>query len=131
MDIIRIYYNRFKNNPPPLEKAQKYIAIVRYSYFFSCVALAAVIYRSYRKHQDKEDEEARKLGDKSAAHRRLREQGVEKGTIHTFNLERGLMEEEFNRDVYLSELEKAMKKTEEEKKLVIISNQESREEKSN
>lgn len=125
MDIIRLYYNRFKNNPPPLDKVQKYMAVARYSYFLSCFALAIVVWRSYTKYREKEEEEAQNLGDTSAAHRRLRERGIERGTIYTFKLDSGLVKEEFDREVYLRELEKkALEKAEETKRLALAESQE-------
>lgn len=115
----RKIFGKMMGSKPP-EKAKKYMDIARMVYFFSASSVAILYYFVVRDELAREDMERNLLmglpviEDISPAHKKLRESGVKTAILYNHVVGEGLETIEYDRDLYLQELEKqALKRAQE------------------
>lgn len=114
----RIFGKMMGSKPP--EKAQKYMDIARMVYFFSASSMAILYYYFVKDQLAGVNVEHNLLmglpviEDFSPAHKKLRESGVKTAILHNHVVGKGIETIEYDRDLYLQELEKqALKRAQE------------------
>lgn len=91
------------------KEVEKYLAVSRLLYFFSATSLGILFWHAYNKFEKEKVSEESGLPvikDRSPAHETLRNKGVSSGVVYTYVPGKGMVREEYNKDLYLQELEK-------------------------